>query len=168
MDYKNIRIDVSVHGAIEARRQSFSETENDILRRALLGVSERIAEPALPPAQPAAATRRRGRYEVTLPWTTIPAANLKEAYGSLLKELASRDGRFLGKFASLKSRGRRFVALQKENLYLNSPHLARDYARLLVDGYWFDTNLSRPQIETRAAAASKIAGLVYGRDVKIG
>ncbi len=168
MDYKNIRIDVSVHGAIEARRQSFSETENDILRRALLGTTAEIVEPASPPVLATVTTRRRGRYEVILPWTTIPAESLKEAYGSLLKELALRDGRFLGKFALQRSRGRRFVALRKEDLYLNSRHLVHKYAALLVDGYWFDTNLSRQQIEARAAVASKVAGLEYGRDVKIG
>ena len=59
------------------------------------------------------------------------------------------------------------MALNPSELYDSAPHLAEDHARLLKDDWYFDTNLSTEQVAKRARVAARVAGLNYGRDVKL-
>jgi hypothetical protein len=55
-----IPVDLEVYKALEARRQSFSESHNDILRRAL-GIPQRsAAHPEAAPVEEVVAWRRKG------------------------------------------------------------------------------------------------------------
>jgi hypothetical protein len=176
--FRRIEIDLAVHRAIERRRSSVSESENDILRRILPGSSRRAASPrraaaapagAAPPPRaagaPAGATRSRGSWSVQLGGDRLAAANLKDAYRRLLRALAAGHPHFLEEFAGEKER-RRFVARVPAALYERSPHLVR-HAEPLVDGWYFDANLSEAQIAKRARIAARLCGLFYGQDVRI-
>jgi len=164
---RQIEIDVDVHRVIEQARQSFAQSDNDILRELLLG------RPPVPiqrtrhgtTSAPTARTRGLWSVEVTGEWE--PASNLKDAYRTLLLKLDTIAPGFMERFASERSRSRRFVAREPADLYNSSPHLAADYAQPLRDGWYFDTNLSAEQVATRARIASRVAGLLYGRDVKL-
>lgn len=166
---KQIEIDVDVNRAIEQARRSFSETENDILRRLLVGdVVDRPSPSrrrvrALTEAQ----TRSRGLWSVEVKGERTPASNMKAAYRALLLKLDEVSPGFLEQFASERARSRRFVARKPTDLYDSSPHLADEHAQPLKDGWYFDTNLSTEQVATRARVASRIAGLLYGRDVRL-
>lgn len=166
---KQIGIDVDVNGLIEKSRRAFSETENDILRRLLLGNTETRTRlnpnSHVEPVQ--APVRQRGLWTVELKSERHPAPNLKGAYKTLLLELQKLDPTFLQRFSSEKSRSRRYVSRRPTELYLASPELAQDHARSLHDGWFFDTNLSTQQVSQRIRVAARLCGLTYGKDIRI-
>jgi hypothetical protein len=180
---KQIGIDVEVNAAIERERRSFSETENFILRRLLLTGSAppAAALPSLagPPSGTARGMPAAGRAEllpgerITGRWTVevlgerVAAANLKGAYRTLLLLLADRVPDFFQKFAQERSRSRRFVARAPADLYLASPELAKQHAKPLAQGWYFDTNLSTDQVTRRVRIAARICGLRYGSNVRL-
>ena len=164
---KQISIDVDVNRAIEASRTSFSEVENDILRRMLLATPAPTRNEIPVPTMQLRDSRRRGEWSVLIDGKEFPAANMKDAYCTLLRLLAERDPQFLSKFSDLRSRTRRFVARDGVSLYQSSPHLAKDHATVLVEGWFVDTNLSTPQVGQRARAAAETVGLKYGPQLRI-
>ena len=165
---KQIGIDVDVHRAIEQARRSFSESENDILRRLLLGEPASRGS-ALPKRTSLAedTIRSRGLWSVDVKGERISAANMKEAYRTLLLKLDEVSPKFIERFASERARSRKFVARKPADLYDSSPHLADEYAQPLKDGWYYDTNLSTEQVAKRARVAARVAGLLYGRDVRL-
>lgn len=166
---KQIGIDVDVNGIIERHRRSFSETENDILRKLLL-VDQKIKLPANRSTSVKAGqgkVRQRGLWTVELNGGRHPAPNLKGAYKALLLELQKFDSSFLHRFSLEQSRSRRFVSRQPKQLYMASPELAKDYAEPLVDDWYFDTNLSTEQVAKRIRVAARLCSLNYGKDVRI-
>lgn len=165
---KQIGIDVDVNGVIEQARLSFSESENDILRRLLLaarGAARPRAGPAA--AAPVGPPRARGLWTVELLGEREAAANLQSAYRLTLERLAQRFPNFLQEFSREKARSRRFVARDPRALYGNAPHLADKHARPLGDGWYVDTNLSRVQVAQRTKIAARLCGLLYGKDLRI-
>ena len=166
--YKQIGIDVEVYRAIEANRVSFSESENDILRRMIVGsTTQRLRKGSVSESVFAQGTRNRGSWTVTIAGKQTQVGSLSAAYQRLLLGLAERDTNFLERFSKIRGRTRRFVAKQPEALYENSVHLAADFAKPLIDGWYFDTNLSLQQIAQRAKAAAEVSGLRYGVEVMI-
>jgi len=167
VDRREIAIDLDVHRAIETARVALGESENDILRRLLLARPRSQARrgAAVRPAI-AGAPRSRGLWSVVVGGRHIPAANLKDAYRVLLRELAAIRSDFLDAFAQERTRDRRFIARSPEALYGRSPHLAR-HAQPLSNGWFFDSNLSVSQVARRARIAARLCGLLYGSDVRI-
>jgi hypothetical protein len=168
--FKQIEIDVEVNRAIEQARLSFAESENEILRRLLL--KSRVAKTAIharapAPPSPQGPPRARGLWTVELSGARESAANLRDAYGLLLRRLAERFPDFLERFSHEKARSRRFVARNGLHLYGTAPHLAGKHAKPLVDGWFFDTNLSTVQVAQRVRIAARLCGLPYGKDVRI-
>ncbi|HET9639848.1 MAG TPA: hypothetical protein VFP12_11640 [Allosphingosinicella sp.] len=166
---KQVGIDVEVHRLIEQHRRSFLESTNDILSRILP-----LIPPAAPPspirvgsASPMPGTRNRGQWTVEIEGRRIAAGSLKAAYRTFLITLSERSPEFLTRFAEEKGRSRRFVARTPGGLYGASPHLAKDHAELLADGWYFDTNLSAEQVASRVRIAARLCGLRYGADVRI-
>lgn len=161
----SIKIDIDVHRAIEARRVTFDQSHNDILRM-VFGLSK--AEPGLSklmdPAPPT--TRRTGRFPYILLGEETEGASLKEVYMGCLQKLAARDSRFLKRLSKKATRGRRIVARTPEALYISTPELSRQnlHSRL-TDEWWVDTNLSRPMYARRLEIACEVAGLRYGIDL---
>lgn len=168
---KSIEIDLEVNAIIELSRRSFSEAPNDILRRLLVNgrkdSSSKVNRPRLPKPTAVPRERRTGRWTVEVDGRKEPAANLKGAYRTLLLFLHERDPHFLRSFSQQQARARRFVARSPADLYLASPELAKHHAKPLVDGWFFDTNLSTDQVARRARIAARLAGLRYGGDVRI-
>ena len=66
----------------------------------------------------------------------------------------------------MRGASRRFVARTPAALYDKSPHLAR-HAEPLVDGWYFDSNLSAARVAKLARIAARLCGLHYGSDVRI-
>lgn len=168
--YKQIQIDVDVSRAIENRRLSFSETENDILRRIVLESPAKLLKsqlPNLPAFTARSGHRSRGQWEVVYNGQRSPAPNLKEAYRALLIKVSNDQTDFLTKFSKERGRSRLFVAKEATSLYENSPQLAKDYAQKLVGDWYFDTNLSREQVAQRARIAAKVANMIYGSGFNI-
>lgn len=165
-----IGIDVEVHRAIERARLSLDESENEILRRLLISPrpdGRRARRPGRGARPHGAESRRRGLWTVEIQGHKRPAANLKDAYRELLCVLGAVYPHFLEAFGEEKARGRRFIARSPSALYERSPHLARDHAEALADGWYFDSNLSAEQVARRARIAARLCGLHYGSEVRI-
>lgn len=153
---KSIEIDLDVHRAIENARLSFDETENAILRRALgidprTSTSEVRPRPRLP--------RSSGAYSTSIDGAMIEANSLKELLRRALLVLEKRRPGFLASLANYSTpRGRRIVARSPEALYANSPHLA-GLAEKVDSEWWFDTNVSRNQVEGYMKTLAQMAKL---------
>jgi hypothetical protein len=172
-DYHYIAIDVDVHRIIEASRKSFGESKNDILRRLLLPDRPKTRRSLIRTRSrrrsPMRGTvnRARGLWSVEVNGERVAATNMKDAYRLLLLQLEDFAPGFLERFSVEGNGRRRFVARSAAALYASSPHLARDHARHLTDDWFFDTNLSTEQVARRARVAARVAGLAYGRNVRL-
>lgn len=166
---KQVGIDVDVNRAIENARLTLSESQNEILRRLLLGEKKRHPPPPQQSSDSSSdqPVRSRGLWSVEIKGEKLSAANMKGAYRTLLLRLDELSPEFLNRFAGERSRSRRFVARNPSSLYDSSPHLARQHGQPLKDGWYFDTNLSTEQVKKRVRIAARVAGLTYGRDVRL-
>jgi hypothetical protein len=166
---KQIGIDVDINRKIEANRISFSESENDILRRILLKLPEAKVVPTKPTKRNATEEHRtRGDWVVSFFGTTHSAPNMKEAYKKLLLLFDEKYPDFLQKFAGRSSRSRLFISKRPEEIYGNAPHLAQDYAKPLARGWFYDSNLSKEQVDARLSVAGEVVNAAFGRDFGLG
>ncbi len=162
---KTIEIDIDVHCAIEARRTTFDQSENAILREvfSLPKVTDGTGGP-LPPDR---RQRRTGTYVITLLEERFEKGSLKEAYTSCLLKLTELDPQFLERLSGKTTKSRRIVAQKPRDLYFRTPELSKQFASRLTDQWWVDTNLSRQQCEQRLKTACDVAGLRFGSDLAL-
>ena len=158
---KTIEIDIEVHRAIETRRKSFAQSENDILQE-VFGISPEPLRPPLSPKRPC----RTGRCAFVLLGERVEGDSLKGAYMDCLRQLAELDPQLLERLSEKTTKARRIVARRPEDLYLNKPaEFAEEHAEQLTDQWWVDTNLSRPQCEQRLKIACEVTGIGFGCDL---
>jgi hypothetical protein len=168
----NITIDIEVYKAIESKRVTFAQTHNDILKQCFNNSNPSMEVSPQGPqivdinSKPAR-KRMTGSYCFSLMSQDYEYFSLKDAYIAILKELSKRESAFLDSLSKLETPARRIVAKTASDLYKNSPHLADSYAEKLTDTWWVDVNLSQQQVESRLQDAVKIAGLKFGRDLKL-
>lgn len=106
---------------------------------------------------------RRETYDI------YRSSTVKDCLFSLLGTLSANDPGFLAKLEKLddsgflgrKQRTRRYIARDKEVLYIESPHLAEKYAEK-YDQYWLATNIGWKEARTIVNMTCKAAGLKYG------
>lgn len=105
-------IDFDVHKKIEAERQSFEETDNDVLRR-LLNISEHRPKAIIPRTEKRPWTKRR----VTLPHGT----ELRMEYNGRQYTGEIADGRWIvdGRAYTTPSAAARGVAVTKDGRHTN-------------------------------------------------
>lgn len=151
MNRQTIEIDIDVYKAIEARRISFAETQNEILRREFDIASDRNSSPSvgLPRATLREKNRRRsGTYTVTWTGDEVSGVSLKDV---LKKTILTLDKESPGLVETLSrhrtSRGRRIVARKPEELYPGNPQLVEQGAERLDGRWWLDTNISTGQCQ---------------------
>ena len=165
-----IEIDLEVYKAIEVKRSSFAQKQNDILRELL------DLHPAWAPVERTlfqkeeGTTRKRitGDYDFLLFGTRHHSSSLKDSYLKCLVELGQQESGFFEKLSKVEiSAARRIIAKEPEELFIKSPHLAKDYAERLNDKWWVDINISQQQVETRIKDACKIVGLKFGVDLRL-
>lgn len=148
---RSIEIDLDVHRMVEGARASFDEDENAILRRLL-----RIDPPmAVFPKPKLRQERSSGAYSIAFGKEAIEANSLKR-----LLRLASLKGEelqpgLIERLAQSPSRkGRYLVARSPAGIYPKSPQLAQ-YAQELSEGWWYDTNVSKTQVQTHLKALAR-------------
>ena len=163
---KTIKIDIEVHRAIESRRQSFVQSENDILRE-VFGIPTEPPQPPSPPKRPRRRRRRgtTGRYAFVLLVERVEEDSLGAAYMSCLRRLAELDPQIFERLYEKPTKARRIVARRPEDLYIKTPELAEKFAVQLTDQWWVDTNLSRLQCENRLETACEVTGIGFGSDL---
>lgn len=110
-----------------------------------------------------------GRVGFTLSGQFSPCKNARDVMSSVIERLAESDPSFLQKFVSLPRHGRkrRYIAIDRNDLYPDRPDLAEEYSQRLGSGYWLGTNYSRKQIEQILETACNVAGLQYGTDLRL-
>ena len=109
---------------------------------------------------------RPGRRFVTL-WMNGSAQEFpsaRAAYIEAIDRLSQSDPAFVRRFAECKGRVRAPVSHTPEGL--GSPVAARCAAPLAC-GWYLDTHLSTSAIVRRLQQAAKVAGLRYGRDIRL-
>lgn len=151
MSRQAIEIDIDVYKAIEARRISFAETQNEILRRQFDIGADRNSSPSggLPRSTLGDKKRRRsGTYLVTWTGGEVSGVSLKDV---LKKTILAQEKRAPGFLETLSrhrtSRGRRIVARKPEELYPGNPQLVEQGAERLDGRWWLDTNISTGQCQ---------------------
>lgn len=156
---RSIQVDIDVHKAIEGRRSSFDQSENDILRE-VFGLTAPLKAPPQRPTR----SSGDGRFRVTIGGRVIAEGSIKQAYKRAILALAKDRPHFLQRLGEIETPGRRLIAKTPAQLYKNTPSLV-SFAEPLDRGWWIDTNLSRQQAVSRLMMACRIAGLDYGTDV---
>ena len=142
---RTIEIEIDVHRAIErARSRARRERERHPAPRCSgpggPAPSRRLRRRLAPPGR-RGPSRARGLWSVEIGGRRIPAANAKQAYRLLLRELAAAHPHFLEAFAEEPGARAGSSPARRPALYGKSAHLAR-HAEPLVDGWYFDSNLS--------------------------
>ncbi|HAQ34002.1 MAG: hypothetical protein CMF74_14750 [Maricaulis sp.] len=163
-------IDLETHKLIESNRQSLSESQLEIVKRALRAVSNPArsnGSRARISSEPAA-ERRTGHFAIRLCGDTVIAHSQKDAYKKTLLRLAERDTDFLQRLANEWAGSRRIVARSHEALYPKKPGLAaRLVPQALANGWYVDLNLSKDQKIKRLIMACALSELEFGKDVVV-
>lgn len=120
---------------------------------------------ARPPAQPVEnldipsyADRQTGHYRMILEGRPLPARSQKELLLVGLTAIERRRPQTLQKLAAERSRTKRVVARDRDELNANV-QLARRFSRQIEGGWWVFTNNSFPECEKFLRRAAFHAGL---------
>lgn len=136
-----------------------------------------------PSATPAAATQEKAAPAITAvaQVNTVPAVarsigftldgqftpcrNGRQVLVEVFEMLGQRDSTFLSRFAARPKHGRtrRYLAQTPEDLYPNSPHLARDHFYKMKSGWYLSTNVSHSAIERIIEMACDVSQIVFGK-----
>jgi hypothetical protein len=153
-----IPIDLEVYKALEAKRISFNEPHNAILRR-ILGIGS--ASSLLPEAssERLRTSRASGDYELRVMGKTIKVRSLREALSTTLLTVEADQPGFLDRLTERRTtRGRRIVARSPADIYPNRPQLEQ-YAAPLTSEWLFDTNISRKACERYLVIVGLVANI---------
>ncbi|MCX8155268.1 MAG: hypothetical protein N3J91_02245 [Verrucomicrobiae bacterium] len=96
----------------------------------------------------------------------------ESAIGTLFRVLdvfRQRDPSFLERYAALPKHGRkrRYLARNKLDLYPGRPDLSEQYSEERFGGWWIGTNYSRSTIRHAIELACEVAGVRFGKDLKL-
>ncbi|HEX3653977.1 MAG TPA: hypothetical protein VHU18_14250 [Rhizomicrobium sp.] len=158
--FGKIEVDLEVHKAIEAERQSFTESANDILRRIFRLRKEGSTNGHQVPEPKQRSARRGGNYKLRIVSKETAHRSLKEVLRGALTGVESQQHGFLEKLAGHRTtRGRRIVARKADELYPGNPQLVENCAERLDSRWWFDTNVSLNQAKRYLRTISDISGI---------
>jgi hypothetical protein len=163
MKRKTFEMDLDVHKAIEARRATFDEDGNDILRR-VFGLTKNSASLEMSPEPLQRNARRGGAYRLRMNGKSHECTSLKEVLRTAIVAIEAQQAGFIDKLASHRTtRGRRIVARKPEELYPGNPQLTHCADRL-NDRWWLDTNVSFNQTKRYLGQMATISGI---KDVEL-
>ena len=97
-----------------------------------------------------------------------PCQTQRDVLIQVFEILTERDSSFIEEFAALPQHGRtrRYIALDRSELYPGSPHLAQE-SRQLSSGHWIGLSVNQEDIARIVGLACKVARIGYGTDLKI-
>jgi hypothetical protein len=95
--------------------------------------------------------------------------NGREVLVGVFRALSRKDPSFLERFAARPKHGRtrRYLARTSNELYPGNPHLAAEYSVECNPGWFLGTNLSHSGIERVIIMACEVAGIEFGRDLRL-
>ncbi|GIX09064.1 hypothetical protein [Elioraea sp.] len=130
----------------------------------------RPAKPTVPvrppaPRQPRAGGSREVLYQLRGMVDVAPTA--KDAFLTILRTLAAKDGTFWAHLAPLVAgRNVNHIARSPAEVHPHRPDLRGETAEI-ARGWFANTNISNQQKERILRAACEAAGIVFGRDLRI-
>jgi hypothetical protein len=106
-------------------------------------------------------SRSSGDYWLEVRGKRIECSSLKELLAEGLKSLDRVKPGTLDNLSRIRKRSRRIVARDANQLF-DKPHLVKDYAEQLVNGWYYGTNNSARETEAWLRRAAECAGLTWG------
>jgi hypothetical protein len=144
-------------------RPAIGETQQGKSSRSAIGEGSKDARAATSMG----ATTRHGK--LVLLGQEHAYANAKEAMVFILRELSKRDPSFLercSRHPDAQGTRRRYIARSAEDLYPGREDL-QEYKEALPGGWFVATNINNGQKITIIQLAADVAGLAFGRDIKV-
>ncbi|HCT58836.1 MAG TPA: hypothetical protein DGD08_16675 [Gemmatimonas aurantiaca] len=131
----------------------------------------RSVEPApvlrIEPATQAVVKPGNGSVGFSMDGRRFAAGSAREVLQGILGAFAKKDPTFLDRFASRKhGRKRRYIAINRADLYPGRPDLAAEHAIELGAGWWMGTNYSKRSIAEIIDLACEVAE-VHSADLQI-
>jgi len=110
-------------------------------------------------------TRRSGEYWFEIRGKRTECSSLKNLLAEGLLALEGLRPGTLDSLSRVKGRSRRIVAREANHLF-DKPHLVKDYAERLQDGWYFGTNNSARETNVWLNRAAECAGLKFGEEFR--
>lgn len=111
-------------------------------------------------------TRGSGQAGYSLYGRNHPCRNATSVMISVFEMLTDDDSTFPERFASRRHGSkRRYIAMDKYELYPDKPQLCEQESRQLTSGWFIGTNYNKGSIEKIIRLACEVAGLEFGKDL---
>lgn len=107
--------------------------------------------------------RRSGEYWFEIKGKRSECGSLKELLAEALKALERAKAGTLDNLSRIRGRSRRIVARDANQLF-DKPHLVKEYAEKLSNGWYYGTNNSARETGVWLQRAAECAGLAMGTD----
>jgi negative regulator of replication initiation len=152
-----------------ALRSNELESLNDVLRRVLAEYKDAGAKTSQAAHDRVVSAANVGSSSVRylLGEEEHGASDATEAMIAILGRLAQMDGNFFDMLAArVRGRTRNHLARLRADVYPERPDLAR-YVKEVAPGWFIGCNIANREKEKILREACKVAGLTFGRDLKI-
>jgi hypothetical protein len=147
--------------------ENLSSTLRERQHRLVAELDQLTAPQHVPPASRPKIVSRGYEYRGTF----FPCWSSIDTYSNLLRSLWNDfPGRRESMVAAISSCGtsRNYIASSHQNLFLNRPpEWTARHSRLLIDGWYLDTNLSNGQKRQILRKAAQAVGLRWDGDIKV-
>jgi len=110
--------------------------------------------------------RFAGSFGFILHGNEYRASSAKEVLIKVMEELLILNSDFTRNFAARPKHGRnrRYISVDRRELYPNSPHLIEKHSFQLSDGYWVGTNYSQAQIRQILQMACDVENIKWAEE----
>jgi hypothetical protein len=105
----------------------------------------------------------RGDYWLAIRGKRIECESLKELLAEGLKAIERTKPGTFDNLSRIRGRSRRIVARDANQLF-DKPHLVKEYAEPLINGWYYGTNNSARETNVWLQRAAECAGLAWGVD----
>lgn len=106
---------------------------------------------------------QRGKYAAEFLGTAFFENTLAAIFGRAVDMMADVAPEALVSLATVRTRGRRFISLNPNDIHPFSPHLP---VMQTESGWWISKNISTDQLKLALRALCRVSDLSFGKDLK--
>lgn len=106
---------------------------------------------------------RKGKCAAEFLGTVFFGNTLAAIFGRAIDMMADVAPEALVSLATVRTRGRRFISLNPNDIHPFSPHLP---VTQTGSGWWISKNISTDQLKLALRELCKVSGLSFGKDIK--
>lgn len=103
------------------------------------------------------------KYQAEFLGETITARVLPEIFAQIVDLVARLQPEILDRLASIRTRKRRFVSRNREEIHLGSRHLEVMQTK---SGWWVSKCIGQADLERALRELARVAGLEFGNEIK--